>query len=144
MQALTLLAYGRHCTSLTLAGARHSLHELEKELRELTNRYGSDVFKHGGSPEATMSDGTNADARVTLWLSEELKNEIDSEYIDWRYESRSQWVRESVQTRMALEDALAAQSINLPEDKSDRSDLIKRIVRAGVAATGDDLSLKEK
>lgn len=86
-----------------------------------------------------MSDGTNADARVTLWLSEDLKETIDSEYINWRYESRSQWVREATKTRMAVEDALAAQDIELPEDESDRDDLIERIVRAGVAAAGDDV-----
>lgn len=86
-----------------------------------------------------MSDSTNADARVTLWLSEALKDTIDEDYINWRYESRSQWVREATETRMALEDALGAQSIDLPEDESDREDLIERVVRAGVAAAGDDL-----
>jgi len=73
---------------------------------------------------------TDADARVTLWLSEDLKEQIDSEYINWRYESRSQWLREATETRIVLEDALTA--------RGDREELIATIVRTGVAAASDD------
>ena len=81
---------------------------------------------------------TDADARVTLWLSEDLKETIDSEYINWRYESRSQWLREATETRIALEDALGARGVELPDDEADREELIGTIVRTGVAAVSDD------
>jgi len=81
---------------------------------------------------------TDADARVTLWLSEDLKEQIDSEYINWRYESRSQWLREATETRIVLEDALTARGVELPEAEADREELIATIVRTGVAAASDD------
>jgi len=80
----------------------------------------------------------NADARVTVWLSEELRDEIDDGYVNWRYSSRSEWMREAAQTRIALEDALGARGVELPEDEADRADLVDAVVRAGVAALDED------
>lgn len=75
-------------------------------------------------------------------MSQALRDDM-AEYIDWRYESESQWVRECVQQRMVLTDALAAQGIDLPEDADRRAELIERVVRAGVVAAGDDLPAGE-
>jgi len=80
----------------------------------------------------------DADERVTVWLSGGLKETIDDEYVDWRYSSRSEWVREATKTRIALEDALGARGVELPEDEADRADLVDAVVRAGVAALDED------
>jgi hypothetical protein len=80
--------------------------------------------------------------RVTIWMSEQLRDQM-AEYIDWRYESESQWCRESVQTRMWLADALAAQDVELPDDADRRQALVEMVVRRGVAAAGADLPTGE-
>jgi Arc/MetJ-type ribon-helix-helix transcriptional regulator len=80
----------------------------------------------------------NAEARVTVWLSEDLRDTIDAEYINWRFDSRSQWLREAAQTRIALEDALGARDVDLPEDDDERAELVEEVVRAGVAALGEE------
>jgi len=77
--------------------------------------------------------------RVTVWLADDVQEAMDDEYIDWRYESRSQWVREAIQFRMALQDALDRRDIELPEDDDERKAMIEDIATAGVAtfASGD-------
>ena len=80
-----------------------------------------------------MSDETHGDSRVTVWMSESLTERVDDR-VDWRYGSRSAWVREAVEYRMALEDALDQQGVELPEEEEDRKQLLQRIARAGVAA----------
>ena len=86
-----------------------------------------------------MTDETNTE-RVTVWLSESLREDMDANYVDWRYESRSQWVREAVDARMTLEDALAAAGVELPPEGDARDRLIQRVVRAGVRSLGDELA----
>lgn len=71
-------------------------------------------------------------------MSEALNDEV-ADYVDWRYSSLSEWMREAAVMRMALEDALAAQGVDLPEDADARQALIETVVRTGVAAAGDDL-----
>jgi metal-responsive CopG/Arc/MetJ family transcriptional regulator len=68
-------------------------------------------------------------------MSSALTDQTD-ERVDWRYESRSQWVREAVQYRHALEDALDEHGIELPEAHEDREAYIREITEAGVAAVG--------
>jgi len=80
----------------------------------------------------------DADERVTVWLSGELRDKIDDEYVNWRYSSRSEWMREAAKTRIALEDALGARGVELPENEADRADLVDAVVRAGVAALDED------
>jgi len=88
--------------------------------------------------------GNNAEARVTVWVSERLRNEIDDEYINWRYSSRSEWMREAAQTRMVVEDELAELGVDLPDEKADRDELIGDVIRAGVASIGEDLSPEDE
>ena len=80
-----------------------------------------------------------AEDRVTFWLPPNLKERIDAEYVDWRYESRSEWVRDACTTRMALEDALSVRGVELPDDAEVRAELVETIVTAGVAAAGRDI-----
>jgi len=75
----------------------------------------------------------HSEARVTVWMGEDLRDEL-AEYVNWRYESESQWVREAVQTRIAVEDALAAEGRALPDDPDQRRHLVETVVAAGVAA----------
>ena len=76
--------------------------------------------------------------RTTIWRAKELQDEMDG-YVDWRYESRSQWIREAIQFRLALEDALERRDLELPEDEEEREAMIEDIATAGVAtfSTGD-------
>jgi hypothetical protein len=101
----------------------------ERDTHGRTAAYAGDGHKRPGSP---MSD--HSEDRLTIWMSKALREAIETDYINWRYESRSQWVREAAQTRMALEDALAAQDVELPEDDDERQALIERVIRLGVAA----------
>jgi len=75
----------------------------------------------------------HSEARVTVWMGESLREELAA-YVNWRYESESQWVREAVQTRIAIEDALAAEGLALPDDPDQRRQLVETVVAAGVAA----------
>lgn len=75
----------------------------------------------------------HSEARTTVWMSKALREEL-AEYVDWRYESESQWVREAVQTRIAFEDALAAAGQELPDDPDQRRALVETVVAAGVEA----------
>jgi len=80
----------------------------------------------------------NSEARVTVWLSEAMRDEIDDNYINWQDSSRSEWLREAAQTQMLLEDALEVQDVELPADVNDREELIEKVVRAGVVAADLD------
>lgn len=80
--------------------------------------------------------------RVTVWMSHAVREQM-ADYVDWRYESQSQWTREAVQMRMALEDALAAQGVELPAEADARQALVETVVRRGVAAAGDELPTGE-
>jgi len=83
-----------------------------------------------------MSDPSR---RVTVWLGSETRQQVEDEYVNWRYDSLSNWLREAAETRMAVEDALATQGVELPSEEAARRELIQTVVRAGVAARGDDL-----
>jgi hypothetical protein len=85
-----------------------------------------------------MSDDTHSEARVTIWASEALKEQI-ADRVDFRYGSISAWVREACQTRMTLEDALAAHGHELPEDPETRAELVETVVRAGTTAAAGDI-----
>jgi len=76
----------------------------------------------------------NSEARVTVWFSEEMKDDVDDNYVDWQHSSRSEWLRDAAQTRMAIEDALAVTGVDLPDQPDERADLIEKIVKAGVVA----------
>lgn len=85
-----------------------------------------------------MADEDHSEDRVTVWMSSDLVADVD-DHVDWRYGSRSQWVREAAKTRVTLEDALATQGVDLPEDEATRDELIETIVRNGVLAAGDEM-----
>ncbi len=80
-----------------------------------------------------MSD---AEDRVTVWASSELVERMD-ERVDWRYGSRSEWVREAIRYRMVLEDALDREGLELPEDQRERERMLEDIAQAGVRAYAD-------
>ncbi len=81
-----------------------------------------------------MSD---AEDRVTVWASSDLVERMD-ERVDWRYGSRSEWVREAIRYRMVLEDALDREGLELPEDQRERERMLEDIAQAGVRAYADD------
>ncbi len=81
-----------------------------------------------------MSD---AEDRVTVWASSELVERMDDR-VDWRYGSRSEWVREAIRYRMVLEDALDREGLELPEDQRERERMLEDIAQAGVRAYADD------
>lgn len=74
----------------------------------------------------------HSEARVTVWMSEDLTDDIDA-HVNWRYSSRSEWVREAVQLRLALEKSLDRRNIELPDDEDERKELLDDIATAGVA-----------
>jgi len=74
--------------------------------------------------------------RITVWGSDELVERVDDR-VDWRYGSRSQWVREAIQFRMVLENELDRQGVELPEDDDERDRLLRDIALAGVDAVAD-------
>lgn len=74
--------------------------------------------------------------RITVWMADRLTGRVD-ERVDWRYDSRSQWVREAVEYRMILEDELERQGIDLPEDEEDRERMLRDIALAGVDSVAD-------
>ncbi|MFW5950077.1 MAG: hypothetical protein ACOCR6_01850 [archaeon] len=78
-----------------------------------------------------MTDQNHSEDRVTVWMSSDLTSELDSRlsYSD----SRSEWVREAVQLRMVLEDALNRRNIDIPADADDRQAFFEDIAHAGVA-----------
>ncbi len=80
-----------------------------------------------------MSD---AEDRVTVWASSDLVERMDDR-VDWRYGSRSEWVREAIRYRMVLEDALDREGLELPEDQRDRERMLEDIAQAGVRAYAD-------
>lgn len=75
--------------------------------------------------------------RITSWVSDDLKKEVD-DHVNWRYDSRSHWVREALKYRIALEDALERRDIELPEDDEEREAMIEDIATAGVATFATD------
>lgn len=83
------------------------------------------------------SDAKHDTNRITVWLNTALLDRVDDR-VDWRYESRSQWLREATQYRMAVEDELARQGIAWPEATEDRERLLRDIAIAGVDAIADE------
>lgn len=75
----------------------------------------------------------HSENRTTVWMADELLEQMDSR-IDWKYESKSQYVREAVQFRLALEDALDRRGLELPADDDEREAMIEDIATAGVAS----------
>jgi metal-responsive CopG/Arc/MetJ family transcriptional regulator len=82
-----------------------------------------------------MTDHSNN--RITVWMADALTKRVD-ERVDWKYGSRSQFVREAVEYRMILEEELARQGIELPEDEADRERMLRDIALAGVDAVADE------
>ncbi len=80
---------------------------------------------------------SNAEDRVTVWMSADLVERMDDR-VDWRYGSRSEWVREAVRYRMVLEDALEREGLELPEDQSEREKMLREIAQAGIDAYADE------
>lgn len=76
-------------------------------------------------------------------MADALAERVDDR-IDFRYDSRSQWVREAVQYRMALEDELARQGLELPADDDDRDRALRQIALAGVDAYDGELLTPEE
>lgn len=76
--------------------------------------------------------------RVTIWMAEALKDDVD-EFVDWRHSSRSEWLREAAQLRLAVEAALARREMELPDDDEERIALLEDIALAGVGtySTGE-------
>ncbi|MFW5905448.1 MAG: hypothetical protein ACOCUO_01215 [archaeon] len=74
-----------------------------------------------------MSGEDHSENRVTVWMSERLIDAADGR-VDWRYESRSQYVREAVETRLVLEDALEDAGLDLPNEQADREEMVEEIV----------------
>ncbi|MFW5956775.1 MAG: hypothetical protein ACOCQY_05165 [Halorhabdus sp.] len=74
-----------------------------------------------------MSDEDHSENRVTVWMSERLIDAADDR-VNWRYESRSQYVREAVETRLVLEDALEDAGLELPDEQADREEMVEEIV----------------
>jgi len=75
----------------------------------------------------------HSENRTTVWMSDDLLEAMD-ERIDWKYESKSQYVRESVQFRVTLEKTLERRGMELPGDEDERQELIDDIAIAGVTS----------
>ena len=78
----------------------------------------------------------HSENRVTVWMSDAMVEATD-ERIDWKDESRSQYVREGVAVRNAIQDELNRQGIDLPDDADERDRLFRDIALAGVDALAD-------
>jgi len=48
-------------------------------------------------------------------MSTELLEDVD-DCVDWKNSSRSEWIREAVQYRLFLDDALDDAGVELPDD----------------------------
>lgn len=77
-----------------------------------------------------MSDEDHSENRVTIWMSERLKDDMDDR-VDWKNSSRSEWIREAVQYRLFLDDALDDAGVELPDDEDERMEMIQEIVEVG-------------
>jgi len=86
----------------------------------VTYRYEQRRHKHSDARRGAcaMSD---AEDRVTVWASSELVERMDDR-VDWRYGSRSEWVREAIRYRMVLEDALDREGWSCPRPTRARAD----------------------
>lgn len=83
-------------------------------------------------------DETYDETRLTIWSSQTLADRVD-ERVDHgppEYESRSQWIREAIQLRMVIEDALDREGIELPEDQQARERYLRRVAEDGIDAVG--------
>lgn len=85
-----------------------------------------------------MSDETYDETRLTIWSSQSLADRVDDRVNHGppEYESRSQWVREAIQLRMVVEDALDRDGIELPEDDTEREAYLRDVAQAGIDAVG--------
>lgn len=81
---------------------------------------------------------TNSEDRVTVWASSDLVDRMDDR-VDWRNSSRSEWLREAVELRLALEGALERRGIDLPDDEEERVAMLEDIATAGVATFATDV-----
>lgn len=77
-----------------------------------------------------MADEDHSENRVTIWMSTQLRDDMDDR-VDWKNSSRSEWIREAVQYRQFLDDALDDAGVELPDDESERKEIIQEIVQVG-------------
>ena len=83
-------------------------------------------------------DETYNETRLTIWSSQDLADRVDErvEYGPPEHGSRSAWVREAIQLRMVIEDALEREGIELPEEDDDRERYLRRVAEAGIDTVG--------
>lgn len=82
--------------------------------------------------------GEDGRDRVTVWANAELTERVDK-YVEFgppAYESRSEWVREAMRFRMAFEDALNREGVELPDDQAAREAYLRELAIAGLDAVG--------
>lgn len=73
----------------------------------------------------SKDDSTRSDRRATIWMPADMISEIDRRNPS---PNRSQWVREAVRLRWAIDDALA--DADLPDDPDARRAEIAGALRA--------------
>ena len=72
-------------------------------------------------------DTSRSDRRATVWMPAEMITEIDTRNTT---PNRSQWVREAVRLRWAIDDVLEEAGADLPDDPADRRREIAGVLRA--------------
>ena len=78
-----------------------------------------------------MSDEDHSEDRVTVWASEDLTERVDDR-VDWKHSSRSEWVRQAIQMRLLVENELERRGVDVPDDRTEREDLVADLLRAGI------------
>jgi hypothetical protein len=80
-----------------------------------------------------MTESTHADARITLWLSEDLKTRLKAHHLAYG-DSLSGYVRRAVQDRLLIETELEREGITIPDDDRERERLLRDLIVAGIDA----------
>lgn len=84
-----------------------------------------------------MTGEDYSEARVTVWLSEQLKTQLKEQELGYE-DSMSEWVRRAVQDRLLIENELEREGVTLPSDEREREKLLRDLLIAGIDATQEE------
>jgi hypothetical protein len=74
----------------------------------------------------------HSEHRATIWMSEELKDDVQ-DHVDYKSnESLSEWMRQAAADRLFLEAELAAAGIELPRTERERRAVLRDVLIEGL------------
>ena len=68
-----------------------------------------------------------SETRLTIWMSDELKDTVQTDYVDGKT-SASKWMRRAARDRILLEELAAEAGVELPDGDREREAVLEDLI----------------